>query len=111
GASGWSGLAGRRHQGPPGGRAWDAGHRTPPGPEGPSFIPRPPEHGPSGSWRDVHRPALLRAGAGGGGHGQCGWGVTVIQSVHRAALILKALGSSRRLGVTELGERVGPAKA
>src|SRR5881396_1134922 len=40
GASGWSGLAGRRHQGPPGGRAWDAGHRAPPGPEGPSFIPR-----------------------------------------------------------------------
>jgi DNA-binding IclR family transcriptional regulator len=35
----------------------------------------------------------------------------VIQSVHRAALILKELGSSRRLGVTELGERLGLAKA
>jgi DNA-binding IclR family transcriptional regulator len=35
----------------------------------------------------------------------------VIQSVHRAALILKELGSSPRLGVTELGERLGLAKA
>jgi DNA-binding IclR family transcriptional regulator len=35
----------------------------------------------------------------------------VIQSVHRAALILKELGSSARLGVTELGERLGLAKA
>lgn len=35
----------------------------------------------------------------------------MIQSVHRAALILKELGSSPRLGVTELGERLGLAKA
>jgi DNA-binding IclR family transcriptional regulator len=35
----------------------------------------------------------------------------VIRSVHRAALILKELGSSPRLGVTELGERLGLAKA
>jgi DNA-binding IclR family transcriptional regulator len=35
----------------------------------------------------------------------------VIQSVRRAALILKELGSSPRLGVTELGERLGLAKA
>jgi DNA-binding IclR family transcriptional regulator len=35
----------------------------------------------------------------------------VIQSVRRASLILKELGSSPRLGVTELGERLGLAKA
>ncbi|HEY1126312.1 MAG TPA: helix-turn-helix domain-containing protein, partial [Actinomycetota bacterium] len=35
----------------------------------------------------------------------------MIQSVRRAALILKELGSSPRMGVTELGERLGLAKA
>jgi DNA-binding IclR family transcriptional regulator len=35
----------------------------------------------------------------------------VSRSVHRAAMILKELGSSPRLGVTELGERLGLAKA
>lgn len=35
----------------------------------------------------------------------------MIQSVRRASLILKELGSSPRLGVTELGERLGLAKA
>src|SRR4029078_9479294 len=38
-------------------------------------------------------------------------GITMIQSVERAALILKALGSGvSRLGITELSERLGLAK-
>src|ERR1051326_8543716 len=38
-------------------------------------------------------------------------GVAVIQSVERAAMILKALGSGvSRLGITELSERLGLAK-
>src|SRR4029453_3807153 len=95
--------------------------RPPParGRKGPRLLPGPAQRRPPGPGRDLDRadvrrprarrarrplPAVRRRGPAPGDR-------AVIQSVGRAARILKALGSeSARLGVTELAERLGLAK-
>src|SRR5215207_6250185 len=109
-----------RVRGPGGGRRGDAGHHPAPGPQGPRLLPGPAQRRPPGPGRDLERPDVRRPRAGRAGRplpavrrrGQAPGERAVIQSVGRAARILKALGSeSARLGVTELAERLGLAKA
>jgi dihydroxyacetone kinase phosphoprotein-dependent L subunit len=100
--------------------ARDAGHHPAPGPQGPRLLPGPAQRRPPGPGRDLDRADVRRPRTGRGRRplpavrrrGPAPGERAVIQSVGRAARILKALGSeSARLGVTELAERLGLAKA
>ena len=83
------------------------------GAEGPCLLPGAPERRTSGSGCHVYGAALRRVGEGGRRPVVTATGERrgTIQSVDRAARILKALGSgSSRLGVTEVADRLGLAK-
>jgi DNA-binding transcriptional ArsR family regulator len=74
---------------------------------------RAPERGTSGPGRHLHGAALRHVGEGGRSTAVTATAERrgTIQSVDRAARILKALGSgSSRLGVTEVADRLGLAK-